>query len=149
LSSHSAVLLSSELFNDGSPNKREVNGRTVEAFSLFKKGIKPEWEDPANSSGGELVARKTFPPDLLDLYWEHLVLGLIGETMDDGDEICGGRIVDKSKRGGRPICKLELWLRSSSPEVGDRMRVRLLDCLVDGDSSKHGRGLPEFGFKPH
>ena len=35
----------------------EVEGRNVEAFSIFKKGIRPEWEDAVNRTGGELICR--------------------------------------------------------------------------------------------
>jgi hypothetical protein len=35
----------------------EVEGRSIEAFSIFKKGIRPEWEDEANKNGAELVGR--------------------------------------------------------------------------------------------
>jgi hypothetical protein len=42
---------------------------------LFKKGVKPEWEDAANANGGEWTVRKPF--DLrsgeLDTLWENLV----------------------------------------------------------------------------
>ena len=35
----------------------EVEGRSIEAFSIFKKGIRPEWEDVVNRTGGELICR--------------------------------------------------------------------------------------------
>lgn len=36
--------------NSGPPNliKRKLDGKSLEAFGLFKKGVKPEWEDPVN-----------------------------------------------------------------------------------------------------
>ena len=45
-------------------------------------------------------SRKPFQPEQLDVYWENLVLALLGETIDEGDEICGCRVVDKSARKG-------------------------------------------------
>lgn len=51
---------------------------------MFKKGISPKWEDPANKSGSDLIAMRNVTPENLDLLWENLVLGLIGETIDDG-----------------------------------------------------------------
>lgn len=50
----------SSIFFDGRVHKKFAN-RTVEAFSLFKKDIKPEWEDPANRAGAEWFCRKQFP----------------------------------------------------------------------------------------
>jgi hypothetical protein len=122
--------------------------------------------------------RKSFLPEQLDIYWENLVLALIGETIDEGDEICGCRVVDKSAKKGKPdfvfstyhttpsyLCyfivpiqllgvqrtmfKLELWLRSANPETAEKMRVRMLDALSDGEASKENNRLkmPEFDFK--
>lgn len=54
-------------------------------------------------SSSELIFdenRKSFLPEQLDIYWENLVLALIGETIDEGDEICGCRVVDKSAKKG-------------------------------------------------
>jgi hypothetical protein len=91
--------------------------------------------------------------DLVDVYWENLVLAMIGEAMDEDDDICGGRIVDKSKKGAaRTLFKIELWMRSNSPEVGDRIRAKLLDALTDNEASKPGfnaKHLPDFAFKLH
>ena len=49
------------------------------------------------------ILRKPFTPDQLDTYWENLVLALIGETIDVGDEICGCRVVDKSSKKGKRV----------------------------------------------
>ena len=131
----------------------EVEGRSIEAFSIFKKGIRPEWEDTANRTGGELTCRKSFQPEQLDVFWENLVLALIGETIDEGDEICGCRVVDKSAAKGkgpsRCMYKLELWLRTGNAEVADKLRVRMLDALTDGEASKPNSRvkLPEFEYK--
>jgi hypothetical protein len=141
----------SEVLFDGQTRK-EVDSRTIEAFSVFKKGIKPEWEDIANKSGGELVCRKTMTSDQLDIYWENLVLGLIGETIDEADEVCGCRVVDKSKKGSsRTMFRLELWTRSSSEVTANLLKSRLNDVLSDGESSKaNSKVRPlEFEFKVH
>lgn len=91
--------------------------------------------------------------DLVDTYWENLVLAMIGEAMDEDDDICGGRIVDKSKKGSsRTLFKIELWLRTNNAEVGDRIRAKLLDALTDHEASKPGfnaKQLPDFAFKLH
>ena len=130
-----------------------VNGRHIEGFSLFKKGIRPEWEDPANVSGGELSCRKMLNVDILDLYWENMAFGLIGETIDDADEICGCRIVDKGKAKAcnKTLFKLELWMRTDNPQLADRLRTRLCECLADGEHSGRGksRNIPDFEYKKH
>lgn len=35
----------------------DVEGRSIEAFSVFKKGIRPEWEDISNRTGSDLTCR--------------------------------------------------------------------------------------------
>ena len=50
----------SQLFANGKV-KKKFTDRTVESFSLFKKNIKPEWEDPMNRTGAEWFCRKMFP----------------------------------------------------------------------------------------
>ena len=139
----------SEVLYDGKQHK-EVDGRTIDAFSVFKKGIRPEWEDPMNRTGAEFTCRKTMQPERLDMYWENLVLGLIGKTSDADDDVCGCRVVDKSKKGThRLMFRLELWVKSGDKEIADKMRVRLSNALSDGESSKPNSKarVPEFEFK--
>lgn len=142
----------SEIFFDGQ-SRKEVEGRTIEAFSLFKKGIRPEWEDPANKSGSELSCRKMLPVDILDLYWENMACGLIGETVDDGDEICGCRVVDKGKArpGAKTLFKIELWMRHDNLQIAERLKGRLCECLSDGEGHSKGRSrhIPDFEYKKH
>lgn len=76
--------------------------RVIDCFSLFKKGIEPSWEDDANIRGGEFWMRKSINNGaLLDKWWNNLVLALVGCTIENGDEITGARVVDKSKSDGR------------------------------------------------
>lgn len=79
----------------------------IEGQSIFKKGIQPKWEDEANSEGGEFRVnvdgmysfvfryRIVSAHDTLGKFWETIVLTMIGETMDESDNICGARILDK------------------------------------------------------
>lgn len=134
----------SEVFYDGH-TKKEVDGRTIGGFCLFKKGIKPEWEDPCNTQGSELTCRNVRSLDFADVYWENLVLGIIGETIDDGDEICGCRIVNKTT--GKLSMKVEVWLRSRNNDMVDKLKVRLLDAI--SEPGLPSRGLPDFMYKVH
>jgi hypothetical protein len=102
----------SAVFFDGKASKK-VGDRVIESFSLFKAGIKPEWEDKANRAGGEWFIRKSLPLPYLDEVWLKLVLGMIGETLDDANEITGARVCDKSSRG-KPMYRLELWFRNKA-----------------------------------
>lgn len=129
----------SEIFYDGQCKKR-FSDRSIESMSVFKKGIKPEWEDVANRSGAEWFCRKSMEPGKLDEFWLHMVLGMIGETMDPGDEITGARVVDKSN-GKRVLYRLELWFRKKDMGTADKLKDKLIACL--------GNGGPSFQYRAH
>jgi len=131
----------SQIFFDGKSKKRFSN-RTVESFSLFKKGIKPEWEDQANRAGAEWFCRRNFPMQQLDDFWQYLVLGMIGETIDNADEICGARVVDKCS-GGRCMYRLELWFRKKDQTIADELLSRVHTAL--GKTST----TCKWEFRPH
>ena len=123
----------SQLFYDGHVRKRFAN-RTVDAFSIFKKNIKPEWEDPANRTGAEWYIKKQFPMQQLDDLWLNLALSLVGETVDTGDEICGARVVDKSV-GPRCMYRLELWFRKKDMGVANALLEKTQQVL--GKAAAH------------
>ena len=62
----------------------------IEGISLFKKGIRPEWEDPKNMHGGEWCIRKN---GSLDYWWIDLIMAAVGGNLSPGDELTGVRIV--------------------------------------------------------
>lgn len=145
----------SEVFFDGDCRKKVgVEEKTVEEYSLFKKGIEPEWGDPQNVIGGEWFCRQSFEPEVLDLYWHNLVMGIVGETIEDSvdenntfeDHINGARVVDKSRN--YPMYKLEVWINSRDPGVKDRLRERLIEVITDGQPSSR-KMHPKFEWKDH
>lgn len=119
--------------------------RQVSSFSIFKKGIRPEWEDKANTNGGEWFCRKRMDPKQLDEFWLNLVLGCIGEVIDCGDEITGCRVVDKSKRD--VIYRVELWFRHKDMGIANELKEKMNECLVEGQSGM--RSVPTFSFRAH
>jgi len=104
------------------PSKLEKNSN----YHLFKKGIKPMWEDEANANGGKWVLTMKNNPQLLDRCWNWLAMALVGEDMDEGDEICGAVVSLRSK-----VDRIQLWTRSKDDVekingIGRKM-VKLLD----------------------
>ncbi|CAD6907969.1 unnamed protein product [Tilletia controversa] len=76
-------------------------------YHLFKDGIKPMWEDPQNANGGKwLLTLRGTNPALLDRTWMWLVLALIGEDLDDKNEITGA-VCSTRPKGDR----IALWIR--------------------------------------
>lgn len=45
--------------------------------------------------------------------------------------------------------KIELWLRSANADTAEILRVRMLDALSDGETSKENTRvkMPDFDFK--
>lgn len=129
----------SDIFFDGKTYKK-VGDHMIESLSLFKSGIKPEWEDKANRSGGEWFFRKTLDLSYLDEVWTKLALSMVGETLDVGDEVTGARVVDKSIRG-KAVYRLELWFRSKSE--AEPLKTALQNEFNDPKRPFH------WEFRPH
>ncbi|PPQ75748.1 hypothetical protein CVT26_001669 [Gymnopilus dilepis] len=85
------------------PSKLEKNSN----YHIFKSGIKPMWEDPANANGGKWVLTMKNNPQLLDRCWNWLVMALVGEELEENDEICGAVVSLRSK-----VDRIQLWTRS-------------------------------------
>ncbi|WWC91014.1 uncharacterized protein L201_005954 [Kwoniella dendrophila CBS 6074] len=76
-------------------------------YHMFKNGIRPMWEDPSNANGGKWVILFRNSPSTLDVAWANLTMALVGEILDDEDEVCG--IVSSN----RPkIDRIQIWTRS-------------------------------------
>ncbi|KAG1148557.1 hypothetical protein G6F37_010467 [Rhizopus arrhizus] len=82
-------------------------------FHLFKQGIRPEWEDPANAEGGKYGIQfpKNKAGDAINEHWMNLLLAVIGEQLDEEDEVCGAVVsVRKS------FYRVALWTQTSKDE---------------------------------
>lgn len=88
-------------------------------YYLFKEGIQPMWEDKSNEKGGRWLVNidKLKRNDLLDHYWLELLLAMIGEQFDDGEQICGA-VVNIRNKGD----KISLWTRDMNDDEAN-MRI--------------------------
>eukprot|EP00920_Eleutheroschizon_duboscqi_P004229 GHVT01009718.1.p2 GENE.GHVT01009718.1~~GHVT01009718.1.p2 ORF type:complete len:223 (+),score=19.53 GHVT01009718.1:421-1089(+) len=110
----------------------------VDALMIFKDGIRPEWEDEANSSGGHLEYR--LRPNIggaqIDEYWNNLILGVVGGTIDPGDVITGVRLVDKlGVARGSPHIRLEVWYTRATQPAIDKLHQSVnshMAAKIDG-----------------
>ncbi|KAB7497222.1 Eukaryotic translation initiation factor 4E [Armadillidium nasatum] len=97
-------------------------------YSLFKKGIKPMWEDTRNCAGGRWIINlsKNQRATELDNFWMEMLLLLIGEAFDqDSEEVCGA-VVNVRAKGD----KVGVWTRDAQNaagilKIGDTLRRRL------------------------
>lgn len=70
-------------------------------YSLFKRNIRPMWEDEVNKRGGRwLMMLGRQHKRLLDQFWLDIVLCLIGEAFENSDDICGA-VVNIRPRGDK------------------------------------------------
>lgn len=56
-------------------------------YSLFRRGVKPMWEDDENRQGGKWLVRVR--KGQANRTWENLVLAMIGDEFGMGNEVCG------------------------------------------------------------
>ncbi|KAL8696853.1 MAG: hypothetical protein Q9224_002585 [Gallowayella concinna] len=77
----------------------------VSDYHLFKKGIRPVWEDEENKRGGKWIVR--LKKGVSDRYWEDLLLAIVGDQFAEaGEEVCGAVL---SVRSGEDV--LSVWTR--------------------------------------
>ncbi|KAF2563427.1 hypothetical protein F2Q70_00014466 [Brassica cretica] len=103
---------------------------------FFKDGIRPLWEDGANCNGGKWIIR--FSKVVSARFWEDLLLALVGDQLDDAENICGAVL---SVRINEDI--ISVWNRNAS----DHQAVMGLR-----DSIKRHLKLPHayvMEYKPH
>ncbi|GJQ84459.1 4EHP [Trypoxylus dichotomus] len=86
---------------------------------LFKKGIQPMWEDPANSKGGKWVIR--LRKGQAGRAWENLCMAMLGEQFMTGNEICGVVVSIRYQEDS-----ISVWNRTSSDQAAT---ARIRDVL--------------------
>ncbi|XP_026838925.1 uncharacterized protein DDB_G0284459 [Drosophila erecta] len=83
-------------------------------YCLFKKGIRPMWEDEANIHGGRWVISLNKNTKLdLDNFWMDSMLCLIGETCEHSNELCGAVVNIRGKTN-----KISIWTADGANEAG-------------------------------
>ena len=83
----------------------------VSDYHLFKKGVRPIWEDDENKKGGKWIVR--LKKGVADRYWEDLLLAMIGDQFNEAsEEVCGAVL---SVRNGEDI--LSIWTRTDGGRV--------------------------------
>ncbi|KAL8305357.1 hypothetical protein RB597_003793 [Gaeumannomyces tritici] len=87
----------------------------VSDYHLFRKGVRPIWEDDENRRGGKWIVR--LKKGVADRYWEDLLFAIVGDQFSDAsEEVCGAVL---SVRNGEDI--LSVWVRRDGGKV---VRIR-------------------------
>lgn len=65
------------------------------------------------------------------MFWEAIVMGLIGESLDDGDNITGARVIDKSNTGNKQVShRVEIWFRDWENETFKQSILQAVKDLI-------------------
>lgn len=111
----------------------------VTDYHLFREGITPTWEDARNKNGGKWIMRLRKTDGLSSLYWEELLLAIIGEQFDDlTNHICGAVV---SIRANDDI--ISLWNADASDQeatnkIRDTIREKLeLPTFITLEYKRH------------
>ncbi|XP_022661264.1 eukaryotic translation initiation factor 4E-like [Varroa jacobsoni] len=91
-------------------------------FNLFKKGIRPEWEDVHNTGGGmwsiTLRERRTRSPEM-DAVWTEVAMLLIGDQFDNLAPSVNGATYSARKNQDR----VSLWVKADFDRHRDEIRA--------------------------
>jgi translation initiation factor 4E len=113
-------------------------------YHLFKDGIVPQWEDPANVAGGKWLASIKGQRPKLDKWWLWTILAVIGEGFESEDvsvpEEITGVVVSIRNKGDR----LALWTRTADKDVVMRIGHKFKETLSQGDDA-----VPTLSFQSH
>lgn len=94
-------------------------------YSLFKKGVKPMWEDDFNKCGGRWtynIERRNAGhmgnqplPSIIEKLWLDVMLCLIGENFEPyGEEIAGGVCGLRQRQRDGLSAKIFIWTKDAS-----------------------------------
>ncbi|QSL64933.1 hypothetical protein MERGE_002237 [Pneumocystis wakefieldiae] len=100
--------------------KRPDTLPVISDLHLFREGIRPIFEDPANKDGGKwtLSLRK----GIAVRYWEQLVMAIVGDQFwSIGDELCG---IVLSIRNSKDL--ISVWNKSSD---NGRVNLKIRDLI--------------------
>ena len=95
--------------------KRPSTLPSVSDYHIFKKGIRPVWEDEENKKGGKWIVR--LKKGVADRYWEDLLLAIVGDQFAEaGGNVCGAVLSVKS---GEDV--LSVWTKN---DEGVNVKIR-------------------------
>lgn len=125
---------------------RESDGckSVVDGLFLFRDGVKPEWEDSLNASGGhfQFQLRPSLGGAAIDEYWNNIVLGIVGGVIEPANMITGVRLCDKLPQVKNPAIRIEVWFSNFADTASvQQLQDSLEKCMatrLDGTSSRIG-----------
>mmetsp|Transcript_91877 Transcript_91877/g.187036 ORF Transcript_91877/g.187036 Transcript_91877/m.187036 type:complete len:250 (-) Transcript_91877:83-832(-) len=145
----------SELLDGKKLMRQEGGTRTIiDSLMVFRKGVRPEWEDESNVHGGhfQIQVKPELGGGVVDEIWNNIVFGMIRNSFENADMVTGVRLVDKlGQKGGKPGIRLEVWFNDMSDDDKlYRLKGAFEECIgtrLDGRREAAKWGYTE--TKPH
>lgn len=134
----------SELLENKKIVREQPDGQiqVVDAIMLFREGVRPEWEDRTNANGGHFQFQ--LKPQLgggqIDEYWNNLVIGMVGSTIEPAGIITGIRLVDKVQQNRASSVRIEVWFSNfddtENVDLLQRNVEKIMCAKLDGSTSQ-------------
>lgn len=143
----------SELLDSKRMVREQPDGlHVIDAIMIFRDGVRPEWEDKLNANGGhfQFQLKQNLGAGQIDEYWNNLVLGMIGATIEPADMITGVRLVDKlSGPRAANVIRLEVWYTNGEDQDKvQALRKNVEKCMATRLDGSTGT-LPKCEVKSH
>mmetsp|Transcript_23859 Transcript_23859/g.54523 ORF Transcript_23859/g.54523 Transcript_23859/m.54523 type:complete len:232 (-) Transcript_23859:122-817(-) len=138
----------SELLEQKRMVREQEDGlHVIDAIMIFRDNIRPEWEDKMNAQGGhfQYQLKPNTGGGQIDEYWNNLILGMIGATIEPANMITGARLVDKlSGPRAANVIRLEVWFSNfDDTQAVNTLRRNVEKCMatrLDGSQGQAPRG---------
>merc|ERR1719424_2416066 len=143
----------SELLDQKRMVREQPDGlHVIDAIMIFRENIRPEWEDKLNATGGhfQFQLKPAVGGPQIDEYWNNLVLGMVGATIEPANMITGIRLVDKlSGPRAANVIRLEVWFTNfdDTAAVG-ALRKNVEKCMATRLDGSQG-AAPKCETKAH
>ena len=114
-------------------------------YYVFKKNIKPEWEDPENAGGGRVILSLNSPAmkSMGETLYFDLLLLIIGNQLPTADRVCGC-----TYQFSKDL--IELWIHKAADEnqMMDSI-VSILNEILTLKGATFKLSLKEVSYKAH
>lgn len=103
-------------------------------YHLFKAGVRPEWEDPQNKHGGKWSYQYKEKRNIdIDNLWLYVMMGAIGDTLEDEED---GEVMGVVVNVRKGFYRIGVWTRT--------MGINKIPGRGDGNvAGGEGRSLEE------
>lgn len=116
--------------SDEDPEEKIVDG-----LLLFRDGILPKWEDPANHKGCSISCDlNNMSGKSIDKVWKDILFAVIGQNFPFSDCVNGFRLLDRLKKHN--LVKFELWMSCGTgaykPESeAHKQNKKIVDAITE------------------